>query len=63
MFGGLTDEAFALFGERDDRRREAAALGVDQHFGLIAFHDGDDAVGRSEVDANDLCHDVQTPLG
>ena len=56
MLGGLPNQTLALFGERDDRRRQAAALGVDQHLGLIAFHDGDHAVGRAEVDSNDFCH-------
>ncbi len=47
MLGVLTDDAFAFVGESHDRRREPAALGVDQHLGLISFHDGDYAVGRS----------------
>ena len=43
--------------------REPAALGVDQDLGLIAFHDGDHAVGRAQVDANDFCHVEFAPLG
>ena len=62
VFSGLTDEPFTLLGKCDDRRRQPAALGVDQHLGLIPFHDGDHAVGRPEVNSNDLCHCGLAPL-
>jgi hypothetical protein len=57
VFRDLADEPLALVGKRDDRRGEPAALRVDQDLGLVALHDGDHAVGRAEVDANDFCHD------
>src|SRR5207302_10846637 len=37
--------------------RQAAALRGDENLGLVPLHDRDDAVGRSQVDANDLAHD------
>ena len=42
--------------EADDRRRHAAAFRVGDDDRLAAFHDGDDGVGRAEVDADDLAH-------
>ena len=57
--GRLADEHFALVGERDDARREPVAFGVRDDLRLFAFHDGDDRVGRAQVDADDFfasCH-------
>ena len=56
--GDLADEALAVLGEADHRRRGAAPLGVDDDLRLAAFHDRDDGVGRAEVDADDLGHNV-----
>src|SRR5699024_4047396 len=42
----------------DDGRRGARALGILDHLGLAAFHDGHAAVGGAEVDADDLGHGV-----
>ncbi len=50
-FGRLADEAFAVLGERDNRRRRARAFGVFQNHRLAAFHDGHAGVGGAEVDA------------
>jgi hypothetical protein len=58
MLGNLPDEDFALVGKADDRRRQPAALGVDQDLGLITLHDCDNAVGSSKVNSNYLCHNV-----
>jgi hypothetical protein len=57
----LPNETITLIGERDDRRRQPAALGINQHLGLVTFHDGHDAVGRAQVNANDLCHCFKAP--
>ena len=51
---GFADEGFALIRERNDRRREAGALGIGDDLGFLAFHHGDNGVGRAEVDADDL---------
>ena len=58
--GRRADQDFAVFLIGDDRRRRARAFGVLDHLGLPAFHDGDAAVGRAEVDADDLAHDSLT---
>src|SRR6185437_1740359 len=47
--GDLTDEPFTVFGETDDRRGRATALGVGDHDGIAAFHDCDDGVRRPEI--------------
>jgi hypothetical protein len=55
--GDLADQALAVLGERDDRRRGAAALGVGDDHRVAPLEDGDDRVGGAEVDADDLvCH-------
>ena len=53
--GGLAHETL-IVGEGDDGRRRAAALGVLDHLGLAAIHDGDAGVGRSKVDTDDFGH-------
>ena len=57
VLGGLADEAFAFFGETDHGRGQPAALGIDQHLGLIAFHDGNTTVGCTQIDSYDFCHE------
>src|SRR6185369_1675416 len=52
----LTDETFAVVGERYNRRRRAHAFGVLDNFRRLAFHDGDARIGGAEVDADDLAH-------
>ena len=54
--GRLADEALAVVGEGDDRRRGAHAFGVLDDFRRLAFHDGDARIGGAEVDADDLAH-------
>jgi hypothetical protein len=54
--GDLADETLAVLRETYDRRGDAAALGVDDDLRLVAFHDRDDGVRRTEVNADDLCH-------
>ena len=52
--GGLADEDVALIGERDDARRQPVAFGVRNDLRFFAFHDGDDRVGRAQIDADDF---------
>jgi len=54
--GDLADEHLALVVPGDDARRRPGALLVHDHLGLSPFHDRDHAVGRAEVDADDLAH-------
>ena len=52
--GRLADDGFPFIGERDDAGRETIPLGVGDDLHVFAFHHGDDRVGRSEVDSDDL---------
>ena len=52
--GDLTDETLAVLREADDRWGRATALGVGDDDRVAAFHDRDDGVRRSEIDANDF---------
>ncbi len=54
----LTDEHFAAVLDRHDRRGRAVAFGVLDDLGVLAVHDGDARVGRAEVDADDLGHEL-----
>ena len=58
--GRLADQGLALGGERDDRRRQPAPLLVGDDRDIAPFHHRDHAVGRPQVDPDDLftfCHD------
>jgi hypothetical protein len=57
-FGGLADEALAVFGESDHRGGGAGTFRVFQHDGLAAFHDGHAGVGGAEVDSENFGHKV-----
>ena len=59
--GDLADQPLAVLGEADDRGRRAAALAVREDLRRGAFDDGDAAVRRAEVDAEDLAHDASLP--
>ena len=50
-FGGLADQALAVLGERDDRRRGARAFGIFQNDRLAAFHDRHAGVRRAQINA------------
>ena len=52
--GDLADEALAVLREANDRWGRATALGVRDDDRVAAFHDRDDGVRRSEIDANDF---------
>ena len=54
--GRLADEPLTVLGESDDRRRRARAFRILDDLRLAAFHDGDAAVGRAQVDPDDLGH-------
>jgi NAD-specific glutamate dehydrogenase len=59
-FGGLSDHAFAILVECDDGWAESSAFCGGDDGGCAAFHHRDNAVGGSEVNANDFSH-VGTP--
>ena len=54
--GGLADQALAVVGEGDDRRRGARALGILDDFRGRSLHDRDAGVGGPEVDADNFSH-------
>jgi len=54
--GDLADEDLPLVIPGNDRRRDAIAFLVDDHFRLFAFHDRDHGVRGAQVDADDLSH-------
>src|SRR5207247_5997532 len=56
--GNLTDQHLTFVIPSNDGRRGARALFVDDDFGFFAFHDRNDAIRGSEVDSNNLAHDV-----
>ena len=55
-FGNLTDEAFPVLRECDNRGRGAPPFGIWDDHGIAAFHHGDTRVGRSQVNTNDFAH-------
>ncbi len=60
--GNLADQPLAAAGEAYHRGRRAGALLVGDHYRLAAFHDGHNRVGRSQVDPDDLTHDLDILL-
>ena len=52
--GRVADQDVALVGEGDDAGREAVAFLIGDDLDFAAFHDGDDGIGRAEVDADDF---------
>ncbi len=59
--GGLADKPLAI-GKADDRGRGTRAFAVLDDLGLAAIHDGDAAVGRAKVDADNFGHVFLTSL-
>jgi len=53
---GRADQDLPVLHVGDGRWRGARALGVDDHLGLAALHDGHAGVGRAEVDSDYLSH-------
>jgi hypothetical protein len=54
--GRLADQTLAVLGEGDDRRRGARAFRIFDDLGLAAFHHGDAAVGRAQIDTDYFSH-------
>ena len=52
--GDVAHERLTLVVEGDHARREAIALLVRDHLGLLALHHRDHRIGGAEVDADDL---------
>src|SRR5262249_8871648 len=59
--GDRADEHLVLIVPADDRRRDAVALLVHDHLGLLALHDRDHRIGGAQVDADDLAHESGVP--
>ena len=55
--GRLADEALAIVGESDNRRRGAGAFSIFDNFGSGAFHHGHAGIGGAEIDADDFSHE------
>jgi NAD-dependent glutamate dehydrogenase len=60
--GHLPHQALPAFGEPDHRWRGPATLLIRDHDRLAAFHDGNDGVGGTQVDSDDLTHLDFSPL-
>ena len=54
--GGAADEALAILGKRDDRRRSAAAFSILNDRRLAAFKNGHTRVGSTEIDSDYATH-------
>ena len=52
----LTHQDFAAVVDRDHRGGQPRPFLVGEDLGLLAVHDRDDGVGRTQVDADDLAH-------
>src|SRR6476469_440655 len=61
--GHLAHQPLTLLGERDDGRGGPATLGVGDDDRVATLHDGDDRVGRAEVNSDDLGSHVDSELG
>src|SRR6185503_6161742 len=59
-FGRLADQPLTVVRERDDRWGGAHAFCVFDDFRRLAFHHGDAGIGGSEVDTDDLSHDLSS---
>ncbi len=52
MTRGLSHEPLTLFRKGNDGRRGAVAGAVDEHLGLVPFHNRNNGVGRPQVNAD-----------
>jgi hypothetical protein len=59
--GRDADQPLAVLVESDDGRRRAVAFGIGDHGRVAAFHDGDNAVGGAQVNADNFTHDILMP--
>ena len=60
--GRRADQHFAIVGIGDDGRRRPRALAVLDDLRLAAFHDRDAGVRRAQVDPDDFCPFLSSPL-
>jgi len=60
--GRLAHQPLAAFGEGDDGRRGAAALGVGDHHRVAALDHSYHRIGCTQVDSNNLAH-FSAPFG
>ena len=56
--GRLADQTLAVVVEGNDRRGRARAFGIFDDLRVLAVHDGDAGVGRSQVDTDYFSHVV-----
>ena len=56
--GGLSDEAFAVFGESHDGGGGTVAFRVGNDLVFTVIHDSHAAVGRAEVDTENFAHNM-----
>jgi hypothetical protein len=54
----LTDQPIPVLCKCDDRRSRPSTLAVCDYLRLTALHHGNDRVGRSEVNSDDLAHNL-----
>ena len=59
--GRLTDQGFLVVGVGDDGRRSTRAFSVFNNLGFITFQHGHTAVGRTQVDTDNLTHISRSP--
>ena len=59
----LADQALTVLGEGHHGRGRPATLGVGNHDGVPALHDGDHRIGGAQVDADDFRRHVHSSLG
>ena len=54
--GGVADLAVTILNKAYHRGGSAVALAVSDDYRFVTFHDGNTAVGGSQVDSNDFSH-------
>ncbi len=54
--GGLAHQALAVLRKSHNGRQQARTLGRGDNRWIAAFHDGDDRIGRPQVDAHNFSH-------
>ena len=58
--GDLSHKTFAVLGESYNGGRDAVAFAIGDNGGFTAFHHRHDRVGGSQINSDDLAHDVQS---
>ena len=59
--GHLANQPFARLGKSDDRWRGSATFFIGDHFRLATFHNRYTGVGGSEINSDNLAHDLTPP--